>query len=280
MNSKQAIGITKDSKIFLECGSDVSEHAITFAINILIDLCNKHCFRHEQGKMLQLLNKLQRLRTYSDCQHRSAPALLGEITEIIMCHSSMHLALPLLLEQLKIKKRNLGCDHRDLAAILCNIGQVYEKHDKLSKAKCYFQDSSRALKMHKIRGCRETAMICCMGLFSYHQALHAEAFENLTFAINGQQHIVGDFHPKTAEMQIELRNYELKDGKVKDALTNFLEALVMMQMCFGNDHPKISEVLHQIALVRKMKGEHAEALNAVNQAQRISGVQDDKRSMI
>ena len=44
------------------------------------------------------------------------------------------LALPFLLEQLRIEKLYLGHHHPDLAFILFSIGQIYEAYDKLNDA--------------------------------------------------------------------------------------------------------------------------------------------------
>ena len=261
---------------FLSCSNDTSTHTVTNLLNTLYDLCHHHYFGQQNAKMKRLLSKLLRLKAKSGYEHRSTPEMLGKIADIIIQQCLSYLSLPLLLFKVKLETKKVGYDD-NLAATLYTIALVYETYDKVPEATQYFSNAFHLLRENKIT--RPNAnMIYNIALFNYRHKLYTEAFENFNIAIKEHKQILGECHPDIAEMQTEVGIYELECGKTKDALNNFLEALVTTRMHFGNTHPKIADILYQIGLVHEVNYEYIQAMNAFNQALKISGVQIDKRS--
>ena len=100
--------------------------------------------------------------------------------------------------------------------------------------------------------------------------------KHFNLAIVEQQAAFGESHPAVAEMRINVGKLQLEIGKLQDAMENFLGALLIIRMVFGNNHTKVAECLYGIGLIHEARAEFTESINVLSQALRINeNAQDD-----
>ena len=132
MNDKDLVEMVNNLSILGQC--DIS----TF-VDYLIGICHQNYFNGVQGMII--LNNVKNLKSFiehSECKyHPSLSKILRDVGNAITETSASHLALPFFMEQLMVEKYYLGSFHPDLASVLCSIGQIYEKYDKMFEAKDY-----------------------------------------------------------------------------------------------------------------------------------------------
>ena len=239
---------------------------ISTFINSIIDLCHKYFFKIESIHILQLLNQLKESRACCGKDHSSIASLLSSLGEMIKGTSFSCLAIPLLLEQLRIEKYYLGCNHPDLASILHNIGHIYETYGKLTEAEKYLTDALGLLNKNNGKGKLYALVAYRIGIVNYRQSLYKEAMASFSLAIIQQQAAYEQFHPAVAEMHINIGKLQMEIGKLQDAMDNFLEALLIIRMVFGNANFKVAECLYLIGLIHESRADFEEALNVLYQA--------------
>merc|ERR1712125_193616 len=158
-------------------------------------------------------------------------------------------------EQLRIAKFCLGQHHPDLASILYRIAQIYETCDKLKEAKNYLMDALSLLNKNQR-----------IGIVNYRQSLYKDAMKYFDIAIVEQKDANEEFHPAVAEMHINIGKFQLEIGILQDSMNNFLEALKIIRMTYGNNHSKVAECLYQVGLIHEARAEDQAALNVFFQA--------------
>jgi len=91
-------------------------------------------------------------------------------------------------------------------------------------------------------------------------------------AIIEQQASNEEFHPAVAELHISVGKYQLEIGKLNDAMDNFLQALTIIRMIFGNHHSKVAECLYAIGLIFEARADFEESINLMLQALSIKEI--------
>ena len=246
------------------CKSDFSSY-----IHAFTELCGQDsCFDSlESLKIIQQLNKLNDYREYfGNKDHPSLPKILSDIGNSISTTSSSLLAIPFFMEQLRIEKRYLGCNHPDLASVLFSIGQVYENNDRLIEATKYLTDALCLLNQYQRKGQVYALIVFHLGLVNYRQSLYKGTMEYFDLAIIEYKTAHGKFHSAVAEILLKIGSLQLDIGKLQDAMDNFLQALVIIRMAYGNDHSKVAECLYGIGLIHEARTEYSESLNVMSQA--------------
>ena len=76
---------------------------------------------------------------------------------------------------------------------------------------------------------------------------------------------------KIGMLQLEIR-------KLQDATNNFLKALVILMMVFGNDHCKVAHCLCGNGLIYEEKAKFSKSLNVLSQAPCINESTNDDDS--
>ena len=252
--------------------SKIDESSITVIIDFVIDLCHQSYFDVlETVDILHNLNKLKDYREYHGYKdHPSIPKILSDIGNIMLETSSSQLALPFFMEQLRIEKYYLGGSHPDLASVLFNIGQVYERNDQMAMAQKHFGEALSLLSKHNRKGRLYPSVLYHIGLTNYRQSLYKNANEYFNLAIVEYQNAYNDFDPTVAEIHMKVGQLQLEIGKLQDAMDNFLKALMIIRMVFGNNYSQITECLYGIGLIHEARDEHKEAINVLYQALTIA----------
>jgi len=252
--------------------SQLSHCDISTFTDFVIDLCYQHYFDGVQSiELLKQLHKLKDSREYFNNQdHPSISDILCKIGNIILETSLSQLALPFFTEQYRIDKHYLGCHHPDLASVLFSIGQIHAQNNQLVEGKKYFTEAMSLLNTHKRKGQLYASLIYNIGLVNYQQSSYKEAFEQFEIAITEHLAAYGDFHPTVAQVRVKIGTLQLEIGKLCNAMDNFLEALVILRMVFGNNHSEVAQCLYAIALIHEAKAEHTESLNVLSQALSIN----------
>ena len=151
-----------------------------------------------------------------------------------------------------------------MASILFNIGKIYERNGQLFEAKGYFTEALCLLNRHKRKGRLYAQITYYAGLINYRQSLYRDALEYFDLAITEQQAVYDDYHPDIAEMRMNIGQFQLEIGKLEEAMDNFLEALIILRMTFGNNHSKVAECLYGIGLIHEAKSEFSDSINVFN----------------
>jgi len=254
-----------------------SELDISTCIDFTLELCTEHHFEGTQTiHMIQLLNKLKDFREYfQPNDHPSLPKMLCEVGNLIADTSMSQLALPFFIEQLRIERYYLGRHHPDLASVYFSIGQVYEKNNQSEEAKKCFMEALALLNNHNRKGQLYASVIYNIGLIHFRQTSYKYAMENFDLAILEHYAAYGNYNPVVAEVRMKIGTLQLEIGKLQDAMNNFLEALVILRMVFGNDHCKVAQCLYGIGLVHEANAEFSESLHVLSQALGINENADD-----
>ena len=255
---------------FVQC--DIS----TFT-DFVIDLCHQNYFGSVRSiEIIHNLNKLKDFRAYfRNKDHPSITNILSDIANIIAETSYSQLSLPFLMEQLRIEKSYLGCNHPELASVVFSIGKIYEGNGALIEANNFFTEAFRLLSSHNRKGQLYASVIYNIGLVSFRQSFYEGAMENFDLAIIEHQAAYGEFHPAVAEIRLRTGMLQLEIGRVQDALNNFLEALMVLRMDSGKNCSKAAECLYGIGLVHETRAEYSDSLNAFYQAVNINESDED-----
>ena len=258
----------QNNQFIFDIINDASQCDISTFTDFITDLCHEDYF--DNVLSLEILNNLKKLKDYREYfknrDHPSIAQILCDIGVIVMKTSLPQLALPFLMEQLRIEKSFLGSAHPDLASVLHNIGQIYQRHNKLEDAKNYFTEALSLLNNNGRKGRVYASIIFHLGLVNYRQSFYREAMEYFDLAIVEHRAAYGDSHLCVGEIRMKVAKSQLEIGKLQEAMDNFLEAVSILRIVFGNDHTKVAECLYGIALVYEARSEFEEALDVLRQA--------------
>ena len=235
---------------------------------LVIDLCKKRIFDRLQSIEIELkLNRLIELKMFNqNGDHPSIAGIIKSVGNSIKQTSYAGLALPFFLEQLRIEKRYLGCKHPDLAHVLLDIGQVFEEDNDLVEAKKYFMEALSLLNNGQRKGCLYASLMYNIGLINYRQSFYNDALECFDKAIAEHQEAYGEYNISIAEIRMQVGNFQLEIGKLQNAMINFVEALTIMRMTFGNNHSTVAECYLGIGLVHEARLEYKDSFNILYQA--------------
>ena len=236
--------------------------------DLAIDLCHQNYFDDVKNiVLLQNLNKFKDLNEYFGHEnHPSLPKILSDIGNKIADTSLSQLALPFYIEQLRIEKYYLGCSHPDLASVLFSIGQIYERHNHFTNARNYLEEALSLLNSNRRKGRLYMLVTYNLGLVDYRQSLFNDAMKQFNLALLEVQNETNKFDPDIAEFHLKVGKLQLEIGKLQDAMDNFLKALMIMRMVFGNNHFKVAECLYGIAMIHEARAEIKQSLNVLCQA--------------
>jgi len=238
--------------------NDLGQCDISAFTDFVLDLCHQDYFDYELS--IQILHNLRKLKDFREyfnyIDHPSIAQILGDVGNIMGKSSLSHLALPFLMEQLRMEKSFLGCVHPDLSSVLFSIGQIYQRHDKLVEAKKYLMEALSLLNNHGRKGRLYASIIYHLGLVNYRQSFYREAMEYFDLAIAEHRVAYGDSHLCVGEVRMKVGKLQLEIGKLQEAMNNFLEALSILRLEFGNDHTKVAECLYGIALVYEARSDY------------------------
>jgi len=220
----------------------------------------------EGVKLLSLLNKIKNLKESYGQNHPSMPRLLNHIGDILEECNLLKYSILFFVEQLQIEKYYLGFQNPDLASTLHRIGQAHLMNNQMPEAAKYLFEAFRIVKSSKEKENLYGPIIYNLGLVAYHQSLYIDAFKIFDFAIKEQRKIVGDFHPDLAAMYVKVADLQVEIGRLKDAMNNYLEALIITRMTYGSTHSMVFQILQRIGFLHKAQGEYEASLNSFYQA--------------
>ena len=221
---------------------------------------------YEGFKILSLLNRMKSLKENSGLNHPSMPNLLNHIGNILDESNLLQFSLLFFLEQLRIERYYLGSYHPDLAITLCKIGEIHIKNGQFSEAKKSFIGALLIMKNNNIKGRLYALIIYNLGLVKYYQHSYDYAFELFNISVKELRATCGNFHRDVAEIHLKIADLQKEIGKLKDAMDNYLEALIILRMNCGNIHQEVFEVLCKIGFIHKAKDEYHASSNSFNQA--------------
>jgi len=107
------------------------------------------------------------------------------------------------------------------------------------------------------------------------QAVVAWQAERMPEAIEGQALVVewvrgtlGDEHPRTADAEHRLANMLSDDGRHAEAQARYSQALAVLERTLGPEHPELGRVWFDMGVDHREAGRKAEAVRALEQAER------------
>ena len=142
------------------------------------------------------------------------------------------------------------------------------------EAFCILQDNNTKGRIYAL-------IVYNLGLVTYHQHSYTRAFKNFSIALKELGTTIGKFHPDVSEMHVKIADLQADIGKLKDAMDNYLEALMISRLVHGNISLEVFEILCKIGFLHKAQGEYDASLNSFYQALDIlREIQDEDICMI
>ena len=159
-------------------------------------------------------------------------------------------ALPLAERAMEIRERLLGADHRDVAAALDLLADIYNDRGKYAKAESLYL---RALALrekalgndHPYTG----ASLNHLGTLYRQRGKYGEAEPLLKRALDIREKALGKEHPSAAESLDDLAQLYKTQGKYEDAEPLYKRALDIREKALGRDHPDTASSLNNLALL-------------------------------
>ena len=245
-----------------------------------IDACNRCVLSVERREILiELLIQLQDFRKYYGSNDISLTSILDQLGSNLQKSHLSRFSLYFYKEKIRIEKLYLGPRHPGLAPTLYNIGQVYAQNEQIFEAVQCFAEAFFLLKGSNKKGKLLALILFKLGLIKY-ESSPIDAMKILHCSIKEQQDFLGEFHPDIAQMYLKVGKLQLKSDMKDNAVNSFLQALMIVRISRGNNNAEIGEILYNIGLYHKDKGEYVEALNSFDQSLDITKHFQCKEGMI
>jgi CHAT domain-containing protein/Tfp pilus assembly protein PilF len=169
-------------------------------------------------------------------------------------------ALQLAERVLEVRERLLGTEHRDVAAAIESLADIYAEMGNFEKAEPLYK---RALDIHeKVEGKEHPGAASCLNGLAFlykRQGKYAEAEPLYQRALDVFEKALGKDHPDTATCLNNLASLYDNQGKYAEAESLHKRAIDIREKALGKDHLSTASSLNNLAGVYLMQGKFAEA---------------------
>jgi tetratricopeptide (TPR) repeat protein len=192
---------------------------------------------------------------------------LGNLQHTLGLYSE---AQPHLEQALKIREKNLGPDHPDVATSLNNLALLYDDQGKYAEAEPLYQ---RARKIdEKALGPEHPEVAIHLNNLAElyrEQGKYAEAEPLYQRALKIDEKALGPEHPNVAIRLNNLAMLYQNQGKYAEAEPLYQRALKIDEKALGPEHPNVAIDLNNLAMLYQNQGKYAEAEPLLQRALRI-----------
>jgi CHAT domain-containing protein/Tfp pilus assembly protein PilF len=169
-------------------------------------------------------------------------------------------ALPSAERALEIRERLLGTEHRDVAAAIGSLANIYFSRGEYVKAEPLFK---RAIDIRvKAQGNDHpdtAASLSSLGDLYYLQGKYMEAEPIHKRALDIRVKALGNDHPDTAESLHNLAGLYKRQGKYMEAGPLYNRSLDILEKTLGKDHPYTATNLNNLGDLYYSQGKYVEA---------------------
>ncbi len=173
-------------------------------------------------------------------------------------------------QALKIRQRQLGDDHPDVAGSLNNLANLYHAEGRYSKAKPLLQQALE-IRQRQLGDDHPDVATSLHNLAELYRAQgcyrEAETLYQQARTIMQQQ--VGNDHPNVATNLNNLAELYRAQGRYSEAGTLYQQALKIRQGQLGKDHPDVASSLNNLASLYQSQSRYSEAETLYQQALKI-----------
>jgi CHAT domain-containing protein/Tfp pilus assembly protein PilF len=169
-------------------------------------------------------------------------------------------ALPLAERALEIRERFLGAGHRDVAATINRLANIYTDRGEYVKAEPLYRRALAIREKALGRDHPDTAeSLNNLAALYYYQGKYVEAESLYKRALDIHEKALGKDHPDTAESLDNLGVLYHSQGKYGEAESLYQHALAIRERALGKDHPDIAASLNNLATLYYYQGKYVEA---------------------
>ena len=198
-------------------------------------------------------------------EHSMMSEYLKHIGNKLIEINLQQIALPFLLEQLRVEKQLFESQHTKTAETLLTIGLTYVDLDQLPHALECFNQILNVRNSDGSNGPLYAQALYNIGYVNYIQEYPNIAWKYFEKAINASKEVQGQFSPDIAEMLFDVARFEIELGRTNEALPKLLESLMIRRLVFGNNHSLALETMCEIGKLHELEGDVLESLNIYRQ---------------
>lgn len=166
-----------------------------------------------------------------------------------------------LQQALTIRKRLLGPEHPEVAAVINNIALVKQRQERHDEAQALYLEALRITE--QALGPEHPALAGChynLGLTMATAGKLTEALASFQRALSISERALGADHATSAAIHKELGDVLEDLDRAEEAEAHFLAALSIRQRRLGPESPQVAVVHSNLGHLLREKGRHAEAL--------------------
>ena len=167
-------------------------------------------------------------------------------------------AVPLAQGQLQTMQKKYGPVHRDVAAAMNNLAQLYGEQGNDADAEPLFKQAIAI--MEKVAGVDSSAPeLNNLAALYQRRERYADAEPLFKRALAIRERSLGRDHPDVGQSLNNLATQYEKLGRHNDSEPLFRRALAIYEKAAGPEHPAVATLLNNLGQVDKVQGRYAEA---------------------
>jgi CHAT domain-containing protein len=195
----------------------------------------------------------------SSAQKGETTALSAKITELSRAGKYSE-ALPLAQGQLQTLQKKYGPMHRDVAAALNNLAEIYGHQGSDAEAEPLLKRAIAILdKAVGLDSAEAAPELNNLAALYQRQERYAEAEPLFKRALAIREKSLGPDHPDLGQSLNNLATLYEKQGRHGDSEPLFKRALAIYEKAAGPQHPAVATLLNNLGQVDKVQGRYAEA---------------------
>jgi len=173
-------------------------------------------------------------------------------------------AIPLFMESIELRTRDLGPDHPLTILVLHNLAAAYGQTQQFARAESLYRivvaKRQRLLGPEHLDVARTLSMF---GTLSEGMGKYPQADSMFRMALEIRERMLGRDHADVAETVNNLAVLHYRRGNYETAGGYFERCAAIWQSRLGPDHPSTLTTASNLAIVRREQGRYAEAENAM-----------------
>jgi CHAT domain-containing protein len=195
----------------------------------------------------------------SSAQKNETAALSAKIIELSRAGKYSE-ALPLAQRQLQTLEKKYGPAHRDVAAALNNLAELYGHQGNDSEAEPLLKRAIAILdKVVGLDSSEAAPELNNLAALYQRQERYAEAEPLFKRALAIRERSLGRDHPDLGQSLNNLATLYEKQDRHGDSEPLFKRALAIYEKAAGPEHPAVATLLNNLGQVDKVQGRYAEA---------------------
>jgi CHAT domain-containing protein len=197
--------------------------------------------------------------TPSAAQKGETAALSAKINDLSRAGKYAE-AVTLAQQQLQAVQKKYGPVHRDVAAAMNNLAQLYGEQGKDAEAEPLLKQAIAILEQAMgLDSSMIAAELTNLAALYQRQERYADAEPLFRRALAIREKSLGRDHPDVGQALNNLATWYEKQGRHGDSEPMFKRALTIYEKAAGPEHPAVATLLNNLGQVDKVQGRYGEA---------------------